>query len=79
MVFWAFEKFPRVLVVLGVFWSFSRVLGYFGYLWCILVMLAILRGPFLIFVGSYWFFEILEILTGKIICFDRKKKPSRNH
>ena len=34
------------MVVLSAFWSFSRVLGYFGYSWCILVILAVLRGSF---------------------------------
>ena len=80
-LFWGFNGILVVLkvsigfvVVLGAFLSFFRVLGYFGYLWCILVMLAVLRGSFSTFVGIYQFFDILEIFVGKIICFDKKKK-----
>ena len=32
------------MVVLGAFWSFSMILGYFKHLWCILVILAALKG-----------------------------------
>ena len=69
------------VVVLGAFLSFFRVLGYFGYLWCILVMLAVLRGSFSTFVGIYQFFDILEIFVGKIIFFEKKKKKKnpKNH
>ena len=37
------RTFGVVVVVLGAFLSFSRILGYFGHLWCIVVILAFLR------------------------------------
>ena len=46
---------------------FSGVLGYFEHSWCILVVLALLKGPFYRFWFIYRFFDILVILTGKII------------
>ena len=61
-----------IVVVLGSFWSFSRVLGYFGYLLGILVILAILRGSFHTIWRIYWFFNILEVLLGKIIFLTKK-------
>ena len=80
-LFWGFNVILVVLkvsvgivVVLGAFWSFSRVLGYFGYSWCILFILAVLRGFFWTFWCIFMFFNILEILTGKIIFFYQKKK-----
>ena len=52
-LFWEFSGILAILkvsgnvvVILGAFWSFSRVLGYFEHLWCVLVILAALRGPF---------------------------------
>ena len=53
------KVFGVVVVVFGAFWSFSRVLGYFGNSWFILVILAILGGSFrgfVIFNGLmiYW-------------------------
>ena len=41
-----FKSFGVVVVVLGAFLSFSRILGYFGHSWCILIILAVLRGSF---------------------------------
>ena len=66
------------MVVLGAFWLFSKVLGYFGYSWCILIILAVLRGSFLTFRCIYRFFDILVILTGEIVFFSQEKYP-RNH
>ena len=60
-----------VVVVLGAFWSFSRISGYFRHSWYILVIFAILGGSFQRFWDIYRFFDILVILKGKIIFFDK--------
>ena len=59
------------------FWSFSRILGYFGQLWCILIILAVLSGSFQTFWCVYLFFDILVILMSEI--FFLTEKFPRNH
>ena len=62
------KVFGVIVIVLGVFWSFSKILGYFGHSWCILVILAVLRGVISkILMYLYIFFDILVFLTGKLI------------
>ena len=79
VLFWGFNGIydilrvsVGILVVFGAFWSFSRVWGYFGYSWFILVILAVSRVSFLTIWCIYQFFDILEILTGKIIFLTNK-------
>ena len=67
------KDFEGIVVILGAFWSFSRVLGNFGHPWCILVLLAVLRGSFQGFCCIYRIFGNLEILASKIkFCFGRE-------
>ena len=82
-LFWGFNGILVILklsmgivVVLRVFWSFFRVLRYFGYSWCILVILSVQRG-YLVFLVYLLVFVIFVIPSGKII-FSPKKYP-RNH
>ena len=69
LVIW--KVFGVVEVVLGAFWLFLRIFGYFGHSWCILVILAVLRGSFERFRCIYWFSDIFVILTVKINFFEK--------
>ena len=71
-IFVILKVFGVVVVLLGAFWSFSRILGYFGYSWCILIILAVLRGTFQRFWCIYLFFDTYVILLSKIIFFNGK-------
>ena len=72
-----FKSFCSYFGHFGVKRSFARVCGYFGYSWCILVILVVLRGLFQTFWCIYRLFDILEIFPGKIIVLT--KKAHRNH
>ena len=53
-----------IVVVLGAFWSFFKVLGYFGLSWGILAVRGCRYRDFILFIV---FFYILVILTVKTI------------